>query len=114
MLLNMGEFGGERILSPAAVELMTHNQIGDLTNWQLTQNKWGYMLDIQQGVNAPPGSMHYLGGSGAYSWQGYFSTKFVNNPARDTVILTMTTPAADGALPHNLRLIAAANAAVVD
>lgn len=114
MLLNMGEFGGERILSPAAVELMTHNQIGELDNWQLTQNKWGYMLDIQQGVNAPPGSMHYLGGSGAYSWQGYFSTKFVNNPARDTVILTMTTPAADGALPHNLRLIAAANAAVVD
>ncbi len=114
MLLNMGEFGGERILSPAAVELMTHNQIGDLDNWQLTQNKWGYMLDIQQGVNAPPGSMHYLGGPGAYSWQGYFSTKFVNNPARDTVILTMTTPAADGALPHNLRLIAAANAAVVD
>ena len=114
MLLNKGEFGGERILSPAAVELMTSNQIGELDNWQLTQNKWGYMLDIQQGTNAPAGSMHYLGGPGAYSWQGYFSTKFVNNPARDTVILTMSTPAADGALAHNLRLIAAANAAVID
>ncbi|HIW28738.1 MAG TPA: beta-lactamase family protein [Candidatus Luteococcus avicola] len=114
MLLNKGELDGTRILSRASVELMTSNQIGDLTNWQLTQNKWGYMLDIQEGVNAPVGSLHYLGGPGAYSWQGYFSTKFVNNPQRDTVILTMTTPAADGALPHNLRIIAAANAAVID
>lgn len=114
MLLNKGELDGERILSRAAVELMTSNQIGELDNWQLTQNKWGYMLDIQQGINAAPGSLHYLGGPGAYSWQGYFSTKFVNNPALDTVILTMTTPAADGALPHNLRLIAAATAAVID
>lgn len=112
MLLNKGELDGVRILSPAAVELMTSNQIGDLTNWQLTENKWGYQLDIQQGVNSP--SNTYLGGPGAYSWQGYFSTKFVNNPARDTVILTMTTPAADGALPHNLKLIAVANAAVVE
>ena len=114
MLLNKGELDGVRVLSPAAVELMTSNQIGELTNWQLTQNKWGYQLDLQAGTNAPAGSPHYLGGAGAYSWQGYFSTKFVNNPARDTVILTMTTVAADGALPHNMRIIAAANAAVVD
>lgn len=114
MLLNKGTLDGARILSPAAVELMTSNQIGDLTNWQLTQNKWGFMLDIQQGVNAPVGSDHYLGGAGAYSWQGYFSTKFVNNPRRDSVILTMTTPAADGALPQNLRIVAAANAAMND
>lgn len=114
MLLNKGELDGVRVLSPASVELMTTNQIGELTNWQLTMNKWGYQLDIQQGPNAPVGSMHYLGGAGAYSWQGYFSTKFVNNPARDTIVMTMSTVAADGALPHNLRIIAAANAAVVD
>lgn len=113
MLLNRGEFDGARILSQAAVELMTTNQIGDLTNWQLTQNKWGYQLDIQDGVNAPPGSLHYLGGKGAYSWQGFFSTKFVNNPARSTVIMTMSTPGFDGALPQNLRIIAAANAAII-
>lgn len=114
MLLNKGELDGVRVLSPAAVELMTSNQIGELTNWQLTDNKWGYQVDIQQDVNAPAGSIAYLGGAGAYSWQGYFSTKFVNNPARDTVILTMSTVAADGALPHNLRIVAIANAAVVD
>ena len=93
---------------------MTTNQIGELTNWQLTQNKWGYMVDIQQGENAPAGSIHYLGGPGAYSWQGFFSTKFVNNPRLDTVIMTMSTPGFDGALPHNLRMVAAATAAVVD
>ena len=113
MLLNRGELDGVRVLSEAAVELMTHNEIGDLTNWQLTKNKWGSQLDIQEGVNAPVGSATYLGGAGAYSWQGFFSTKFVNNPAKDTVILTMTTPGFDGALPHNLLLVAAANAAVV-
>lgn len=114
MLLNRGELDGVRILSEAAVDLMTHNEIGNLTNWQLTQNKWGYQLDIQDGVNAPAGSPAYLGGVGAYSWQGFFSTKFVNNPAKDTVIMTMTTPGFDGALPHNLLLVAAANAAVAD
>ena len=114
MLLNRGELDGVRVLSPASVRLMTTNQIGALTNWQLTQNKWGYMVDIQEGENAPSGSLHYLGGPGAYSWQGFFSTKFVTNPRLDTVILTMSTPGFDGALPHNLRMIAAATAAVVD
>jgi CubicO group peptidase (beta-lactamase class C family) len=113
MLLNNGELDGVRVLSPASVRLMTTNQIGGLRNWQLTQNKWGYMVDIQEGENAPSGSLHYLGGPGAYSWQGFFSTKFVNNPRLDTVIMTMSTPGFDGALPHNLR-IAAATAAVVD
>jgi CubicO group peptidase (beta-lactamase class C family) len=114
MLLNGGELDGVRVLSPASVKLMTTNQIGGLKNWQLTQNKWGYMVDIQEGANAPEGSIHYLGGPGAYSWQGFFSTKFVNNPALDTVILSMSTPGFDGALPQNLRVIAAATAAVVD
>lgn len=114
MLLNHGQLDGVRVLSPAAVRLMTTNQIGDLRNWQLTQNRWGYQVDIQEGENAPAGSLHYLGGPGAYSWQGFFSTKFVNNPALDTVILTMSTPGFDGALPHNLRVVAAATAAVID
>jgi CubicO group peptidase (beta-lactamase class C family) len=114
MLLNRGELDGVRVLSPASVRLMTTNQIGALRNWQLTQNKWGYMVDIQEGENAPSGSVHYLGGPGAYSWQGFFSTKFVNNPRLDTVIMTMSTPGFDGALPHNLRLVAAATAAVID
>lgn len=62
-----------------------------------------------RGVGLSP---RYLGGKGAYSWQGFFSTKFVNNPAKDTMILTMSTPGFDGALPQNPRIIAAANAAV--
>ena len=96
MLLNNGELDGVRVLSPASVRLMTTNQIGGLRNWQLTQNKWGYMVDIQEGENAPSGSIHYLGGPGAYSWQGFFSTKFVNNPRLDTVIMTMSTPGSTG------------------
>lgn len=114
MLLDGGELEGTRVLSPASVRQMTTNQIGELKNWQLTQNRWGYMVDIQEGENAPAGSLHYLGAPGAYSWQGFFSTKFVVNPRADTVILTMSTPGFDGALPHNLRMVAAANAAVLD
>ncbi len=110
MLLNMGTLDGVRILSPAAVKLMTSNQIGKLNNWQLTGNKWGYFVDIQEGENSPTNA--YLGGPGAYSWQGYYSTKFVNNPAKDTLILTMSAVAADGALPSNLRIIALVNAAL--
>ncbi|MBE6485022.1 MAG: beta-lactamase family protein, partial [Actinomycetaceae bacterium] len=114
MLLNRGELNGVRILSPTAVDMMTTNQIGEKCWWQGFKNKWGYQLEIQEGIGAPDGSPAFLGGPGAYSWQGYFSTKFVNNPAKDTVILTMTASDADGALPHNLRLITVATAAVVD
>ncbi|MDO4259998.1 MAG: serine hydrolase domain-containing protein [Actinomycetaceae bacterium] len=114
MLLNRGTYNGERILSPTSVELMTTNQIGDKCWWQGFRNKWGYQLEIQDGLGAPEGSPAFLGGRGAYSWQGYFSTKFVNNPAKDSVILTMTASNADGALLHNLRLISIATAAMKD
>lgn len=114
MLLNRGHYQGTRILSPTSVDLMTTNQIGDKCWWQGFRNKWGYQLEIQEGTGAPAGSPAFLGGQGAYSWQGYFSTKFVNNPAKDTVILTMTASNADGALPHNLRLITIATAAIND
>ena len=53
MLFNNGELDGVRVLSPTSVRLMTTNQIGDLCNWQLTQNKWGYMVDIQEGETPP-------------------------------------------------------------
>ena len=93
------------------IVIMTVSFAGLFTNFV---EKNPCQLDIQDGVNAPAGSPAYLGGVGAYSWQGFFSTKFVNNPAKDTVIMTMTTPGFDGALPHNLLLVAAANAAVAD
>ena len=70
MLLNNGELDGVRVLSPASVRLMTTNQIGDLCNWQLTQNKWGYMLDIQERENAPSGSVHWLSGPGRTAGRG--------------------------------------------
>ena len=61
----------------------------------------------------PAGSIHWLGGPGPYSWQGFFSTKFVDNPRLDTVMLTMSTPGFDGALPPSAGYVAAATAAVV-
>ena len=81
MLLNGGELDEVRVLSPMSVRLMTTNQIGDLQNWQLTQNKWGYMVDIQEGENAPSGSIHYLGRAGRVQLAGVLLHQVRQQPA---------------------------------
>ncbi len=114
MLLNKGELDGVHVVSRAAGradDLQPDRRADQLA---AHRQQVGIPSGSPGGRNAWPGSLHYLGGPGAYSWQGFFSTKFVNNPAKDTVILTMSTPGFDGTLPHNLRMVAAATAAVVD
>jgi CubicO group peptidase (beta-lactamase class C family) len=111
MLLNMGELDGARVLSRQAVELMTTNQIGKRLVNTFTQNRWGYMVDIQEDVNAP---MVYYGGKDAYSWRGFWGTEWFTHPRRDLLVITLTQMGFDEALPCLWKLNTVAGSAVLD
>lgn len=80
MLLNKGEYNGNRLLARRTVELMTMNQIGDLN---LGSDKFGLGFEITtlQG-------QAYLGMSeGSFSWGGYFATTYWADPREHLVCL---------------------------
>ena len=73
MLLNGGELNGARILSPAAVRLMTTDHIGSL----YVQPGLGFGLGFE--VLEDPGAAGRMGSPGAFGWGGaYFSTYWVD------------------------------------
>lgn len=89
MLLNGGVLNGKRVLSEQAVKRMTTNQIGNLKN-SFWDNRWGYMLDIQEDNVAKPPYDHQNGCVGAYGWMGAAGTRWYANPEEDTVIVFMS------------------------
>ncbi len=89
MFLNKGRLDENRVLSRQAVTLMTTNQIGDLPN-TFWDNRWGYMIDIQEDNAVDmPFDFHY-GGQGAFGWTGIYGTRWLVHPAEDTVIVFMS------------------------
>ena len=83
MLVNNGEYNGQRILGRKTIELMTANQIGDLKMWNPTdQFSLGFSLVTEKNIARGPGSV------GKISWGGYFSTHYFADPKeRLTVVL---------------------------
>ena len=83
MMLNGGEYGGKRFLSPTTVRLITTNQIGDLnvgTNkfglgFQLTSEKSAALLPVSQG---------------SFDWGGFFGTTYWVDPKEGIVALIYT------------------------
>ena len=89
MLLNGGTLDGTRVLSKNMVDRMTTNQIGDLVN-TFWDNRWGYMLDIQEDNVVKLPFDHQNGGPDAYGWMGAAGTRWYANPAEDTVVVFMS------------------------
>jgi CubicO group peptidase (beta-lactamase class C family) len=84
MLLNGGKFNGKRIISRKTIEMMTRNQIGDLTIWN--GDKFGFGFEIMGN-----GSLqNLLGSAGSYRWAGMYSTDYMIDPKEDMIILTFT------------------------
>lgn len=80
MLLNKGEYNGKRLLARRTVELMTSNQIGDLS---LGRNKFGLGFEITT-VN---GQANLGISEGSFSWGGYFATTYWADPKEHLVCL---------------------------
>lgn len=78
--------GGERILSREAVRLMSTNRIGPLLN-PITENKWGYMLTVQE--TSEPTRIYY-GAAGSYGRRGISGVEFWVNPEYQTLVVFMT------------------------
>ena len=80
MLLNGGECNGQRILAKRTVELMTTNQIGDLS---LGANKFGLGFEI----TTPNGQAKMGVTEGSFSWGGFFGTIYWADPKKRLVCL---------------------------
>jgi CubicO group peptidase (beta-lactamase class C family) len=83
MLLNKGEYNGQRLLARHTVELITTNQIGDLN---LGRDKFGLGFQI-----TTKNGQAILGVSeGSFSWGGFFSTTYWADPRERLVCLLFT------------------------
>ena len=114
MLLNKGEYNGVRILSRQAVEVMTTVQVGDGPEFRnfFSNNRWGYCVDVQR--SAKMDSLNdWYGGPGSFSWRGFWSTLFFDDPVDDTLVMVMAQTPRHG-YPWGCKVSVAAGAAVLD
>jgi CubicO group peptidase (beta-lactamase class C family) len=95
MLLNHGELDGARILSPAAVDLMTSNHLppklmtGEFSIGRSVMRPgqgWGYDLAVYN----DPATADEIVGKGTFYWEGAAATWFWVDPANDLVFVGMT------------------------
>jgi CubicO group peptidase (beta-lactamase class C family) len=87
MLLNGGELNGKRILSPATIQLMASNQIGDHLMWgDINKARrfglgFGILTDYAEKTTMVP--------AGSYGWDGMFASHFWNDPKNKMVVVFM-------------------------
>jgi CubicO group peptidase (beta-lactamase class C family) len=80
MMVNGGEYNGKRLLARRSVELMTSNQIGDLS---LGSDKFG--LGFQ--ITTARGQAKLGITEGSFAWGGYFATTYWADPKERLVCL---------------------------
>ncbi|PKG44196.1 serine hydrolase domain-containing protein [Psychroflexus sp. MES1-P1E] len=97
MLLNNGESNGQRFLSRKTIDLMTTNQIGDLSLKTMQGHKFGLGFAVVTDVAATK----VLGSEGVYFWGGAFNTHFFIDPKEKIVAVFMTQVAAFSWEYHN-------------
>ncbi len=78
MLLNGGEYNGVRLLAPTTVQMMTSNQIGDLSI-DIGSSK-GAKFGFGVAVVPPTGYTATPSQPGTYAWGGVFSTTYWVDP----------------------------------
>jgi CubicO group peptidase (beta-lactamase class C family) len=83
MLLNKGEYRGKRLLSRNTVEMMTMNQIGDLS---VGEDKFGLAFSVATEKSAAKLPVS----PGSFSWGGIFGTNYWADPKEGIVALIMT------------------------
>ena len=92
MLLNGGELGGRRLLSPRTVDLMASNHVGDLyrgTDGRASGTGFGLTVDVVlDNVKA-----NARKSSGSFGWGGAFGTYYwVDRKEQLTAVLMVQTP----------------------
>lgn len=84
MLLNEGEYNGNRILSRTTVATMMANQIGDL--WDNGPKDFGLAFARTTAKGVAQGGE---GGWGTFEWGGYFNTQYFADPGEQLIGILM-------------------------
>ncbi|NQX88663.1 MAG: beta-lactamase family protein [Halioglobus sp.] len=96
MLLNGGEFDGQRILSPKTIDLMTLNHTGSLPT-SFGRPGVGFGLDFA--VVLDVGEIGETGSVGEYNWGGAAGTRFWVDPQESLIGIFMVQ-----SIPHQTQL----------
>ncbi|MBO9620917.1 MAG: beta-lactamase family protein [Niabella sp.] len=80
MILNKGVYNGKRLLARHTVEIMTQNQIGDIS---LGNDKFGLGFEI----TTEKGSLKLGQSVGSFAWGGFFGTSYWGDPREHIVAL---------------------------
>jgi len=86
MLLNGGEFNGQRLLSPKTVELMTVDHLPDV-GFRAGQGQ-GFGLGFY--VVTDLGARGMLGSEGEYGWGGAYHSTYWVDPAEELIVIYLT------------------------
>ncbi len=78
MLLNGGVYNGHRLLAPRTIEMMTSNQIGDLS---LGKDKFGLGFEITTAA----GQAQTGQSEGSFAWGGFFGTTYWADPKKQLI-----------------------------
>lgn len=93
MLLNKGTFGGHRILKERTVEFLTQ---ADLLPCQqvVFEEKFPHLAGYSYGnfmrVLKKEGACYAFGNQGEYGWDGWLGCYYINDPAANLTILSLT------------------------
>jgi len=105
LLLNGGEYGGERILSQRSVAWLTHNHLSPAqaatVPWD-TMNGYGYGGLMR--VMLDPARSYTLGAAGEFGWEGYAGAFMTVCPQQDMILL-MLQHCADSPLSPLMRKV---------
>ena len=114
MLLNRGNFGGERLLGRKTIELMTTNHLpgncdlaamGQAVFSETPYAGIGFGLGVS--VLLDPAASQILGSAGEYAWGGYASTAFWIDPLEEQIVIFMTqlVPSSTYPIRRELRVL---------
>jgi len=106
MMLQGGKLGDVRLLSRKSVELMTHDQLGRISDEQAFG--LGFGID---GVKTP---LKELSSPGTFAWGGFFYTAFTVDPKEDMIVIFMGQLHPTGSLTLDSQVHALAYQAIVD
>jgi CubicO group peptidase (beta-lactamase class C family) len=106
MLLDGGKLGSVRILSRKSVELMTHDQLGQIA----PDRAFGLGFGID-GVKSP---LAELGTPGEFNWAGFFYTAFNIDPKEQMIVVFMGQLHPSGGLTLDGQVRDLAYQAVID
>jgi CubicO group peptidase (beta-lactamase class C family) len=106
MMLDGGKAGKVQLLSRKSVELMTHDQLGNIAS----ERGFGLGFGID-GVKAP---LAELGSAGEYKWGGFYYTAFSIDPKEQMIVIFMAQLHPTGGLSLDRQIEALANQAIIE